>query len=654
MKYRFTIPLFLSLLPIFGTATAAVDEDEAIDVTVIPLEQLLETDFIPASRIAKQISDAPSAVSIVTAQDIHDYGYRNLVDILRSMRGLYVTTSLAYDYLGGRGFGAPGDYAGRIMLLIDGYVTNENFYNQIFLGEDALIDVDLIERVEFIPGPGSTTYGNSAFLGVINIVTRHGRAFDGAQVAADLGEDGERRQRLTFGKQFDNGADVLLSLSSYDYDGRSVTFPQLDDWADVIGEPYTNQAISPLKTAAGERLFFKGGYDAWTLEMASSEKTGGNNGFIVGLYPADLDLADRFLDHSSFFKLNHDSELSEALKLSTSLYWGKYDYEYSFEAANGDQLAQASSGEWAGVDFKFVGTWFDRHTILFGAEYRDDYKQDYMESYSSPELSIDDLYTQDSDSTTKSFYIQDEYSVTTKLTLVPGVRIDETSAIGRSTSPRFAVIYQPLPETTLKLSYGKAFRNINPWERFVFSSLPADAKEKVSTVELVWQQQLAPKSRLTTSLYRNKITDVFVQPYDSLETVGLELGIEHITVGDTRVNASIARQTSENDQDEWLTNSPHWLAKLNIAHPLWRNKAMLGFELQAKGRRLNYAGEEIDADEVANLTLSSSSLLPDSDIRFSVRNLFDSERQDVTSSTVLDSIPLEGRNYWLQLEYNFR
>src|SRR5512147_2212605 len=75
--------MFCVLLP---AVTLARAEDQSI--ADIPFEQLLQTDIVTAEKIARQISDAPSAVSIVTADDIRTYGYRTLSDILDSMRGL--------------------------------------------------------------------------------------------------------------------------------------------------------------------------------------------------------------------------------------------------------------------------------------------------------------------------------------------------------------------------------------------------------------------------------------------------------------------------------------------------------------------------------------------------------------------------------------
>ena len=86
------------------------------------------------------------------------------------MRGLRTTAMSTW----GRSFGEPGDYAGRIMLMIDGYATQDSLFNQAYVDHSGLIDLDLVERVEYVPGTGSVTYGSNAMLGIVNIVTRQG------------------------------------------------------------------------------------------------------------------------------------------------------------------------------------------------------------------------------------------------------------------------------------------------------------------------------------------------------------------------------------------------------------------------------------------------------------------------------------------------
>jgi iron complex outermembrane receptor protein len=53
----------------------------------------------------------------------------------------------------------PEDYNSRILLLIDGHRINENAYDSLSIGTDFILDVDLIERVEVVRGPGSSQTG---------------------------------------------------------------------------------------------------------------------------------------------------------------------------------------------------------------------------------------------------------------------------------------------------------------------------------------------------------------------------------------------------------------------------------------------------------------------------------------------------------------
>jgi iron complex outermembrane receptor protein len=633
-----------------NTLQAETPGEGEFDVTQLSLEQLLETEYIPARRIARQISDAPSAVSIVTAQDIQDYGYQTLADILKSMRGLYVTSSLAYDYLGGRGFGLPGDYAGRIMLTIDDYPTNDNFYNQIFIGEDALIDVEMIDRVEFIPGPGSTTYGNSAFLGVVNIVTKRGRDFDAIQLAGNFGDDGKRRNRLTYGKRLKNGVEFLLSASAYRDDGISAEFPELEDWEPFTGDPYANAEISPLKRGKNKRLFFKGGYGEWAWEFATVRKTTQDSAFIGFFEPIDDgDIMER-VDNNSFATIKYDRELSYNLDISVHIYSGRYLYES--EAIGTDPSTEKSSGRWWGADFKFIGRWFDQHRLLFGTEYRKDYRQNYeIEFIDSQGDTYKDTYN--TDTRTISFYAQDEYTLNEQLLLVLGLRHDNSSRSEENTSPRVALIYTPQPTSTFKLSYGKAFRDANPWEELLTSSTELEP-ERMTTTELVWQQQIFSRAHLTASLYRNRVSDAVDKPYTKLDTVGQEIAFEYVQEDGFRLSASSTHQNTEDEAGNWLVNSPRWINKLNLAQPLLRNRLTAGFELQYISRRLDYERSSVKSNTIANLTLTARHIIPNAVLSLNLRNLFDERQEDVIDNPILYTLPSTGRSLWLSLEYDIK
>lgn len=98
----------------------------------LSLEQLLTLEaqsVFGASKFLQRLSEAPSAVSIVTAEDIQRYGWRTLADVLRSVRGFYATDDRSDGYVGVRGFLRPGDYNTRILLTLDGRRLNDSFYD---------------------------------------------------------------------------------------------------------------------------------------------------------------------------------------------------------------------------------------------------------------------------------------------------------------------------------------------------------------------------------------------------------------------------------------------------------------------------------------------------------------------------------------------
>ncbi len=144
---------------------ASQGANQTIDLIDLPFEKLLETEVTGATGFVREVTDAPSAVSVVTAEDIRRHGYRNLAEILESLPGLTLDFDGSYYYTGARGYGLPGQYFGRFTLLIDGFPAADNAYNQIYLGDDGLLDVSLIDRVEYAPGPGAAIYGSNAFLG---------------------------------------------------------------------------------------------------------------------------------------------------------------------------------------------------------------------------------------------------------------------------------------------------------------------------------------------------------------------------------------------------------------------------------------------------------------------------------------------------------
>jgi len=141
------------------------------DIQNVSLDSLLNIQISTAAKYEQTSREAASSVTIITADDIQCYDYQTLDEALRSVRGFYTRYDRNYMYLGVRGFSRPADYGSRVLLLINGHTVNENFYSSAFIGTDFCFDMNMIERIEIVRGPGSALYGNAAMFSVINIIT---------------------------------------------------------------------------------------------------------------------------------------------------------------------------------------------------------------------------------------------------------------------------------------------------------------------------------------------------------------------------------------------------------------------------------------------------------------------------------------------------
>src|SRR3954447_26990140 len=242
------------------------DERNLADLTIEELMQVRVDSVYGASKHEQKVTQAPSSVTIVSAEEIRRFGYRTLGDVLRGVRGFYVSDDRNYQYVGVRGFLRPGDYNSRILLTIDGHRMNDSIYDGAYAGREGVIDLELVERVEIIRGSSSSLYGSSAFFGVINIITKRGGQFGGVEAAGEGGTSDTHRERLTYGARYANGVEWLVSGSQYRSDGEArLYYPEFDQR--ISDEPRAgNDGIAmDIDSEDAASLFTKVRYGSWSL-----------------------------------------------------------------------------------------------------------------------------------------------------------------------------------------------------------------------------------------------------------------------------------------------------------------------------------------------------------------------------------------------------
>jgi outer membrane receptor for ferrienterochelin and colicin len=136
--------LFVAVLFLFAAAkTDCAAQDATPDLSQVSLEQLGNIKVYSASKHLQSAGDAPSSVTVITADDIQQHGYRTLAGVLQTVRGFFVTNDRNYSSIGVRGSARPGDYNTRILLLVDGHRLNDNIYDEAMIGTEFPIDIDL-------------------------------------------------------------------------------------------------------------------------------------------------------------------------------------------------------------------------------------------------------------------------------------------------------------------------------------------------------------------------------------------------------------------------------------------------------------------------------------------------------------------------------
>ncbi|GAB1534523.1 TonB-dependent receptor [Geovibrio sp. ADMFC3] len=150
-KLIFVLPLLaFSLI----SASAADMETEKIKVT--------------ATRVEKEMKEVPYTVNVITEEDIRKSGATSLAELLRDIPAVQMTSTGA---AGVQRLSLRGESSSRTLIMVDGMKITEQ---KSMDGTPLLIDINSIERIEIIKGPGSVLYGSEAIGGAINVITKKG------------------------------------------------------------------------------------------------------------------------------------------------------------------------------------------------------------------------------------------------------------------------------------------------------------------------------------------------------------------------------------------------------------------------------------------------------------------------------------------------
>jgi iron complex outermembrane receptor protein len=379
-------------------------------------------------------------------------------------------------------------------------------------------------------------------------------------------------------------------------------------------------------------------------------------------------------DKRGYVDLKYEHQFENDLTVMGRISYDWYPYYAVYPYANAAPPPSLiinqdlSLGQWGRVEAQITKKFFDRHTLIVGAEYQENFRQ-YQANYDqTPYTSYLHI---DHGSRNYAFYTQGEIALGKQLLLNAGVRYDHFDSFGGTVNPRVGLIYNPWEKTTFKALYGQAFRAPNDYElsfaSSTFEANPGLKPETIQTYELVYEQYLPGKLRFSAAGYHYDIDGLITQATDPanglsrfeninrVQANGLELQLEGRYAWGLLARASYALQRAEDaDTKQELSNSPRHLAKFNLSVPIYKDKLFTSIELQYNGSVITPNRKTADDFAVVNLTLFSQKLVKGLEVSASIYNLLDT-RYSVSSSgnTLQDTIQQNGRSFRLKLTYNF-
>ena len=562
--------LFLSLVPLLTNASPV--EDPLLDDLLQELEQVTAI----ATHTKLNIDYVPGMVSVLHGKDLIRQGIHTLTEALETIPGIEISISNeGQSHYVMRGIGKSFS-SGKVKMLVNGRANNAAMSAATTV---SLIPMQIIDRIEVIRGPGSAIYGEYAYAGVVNVVTRKD-----SQVFYQGGHLNHHTVGLSWSNYGDNKPlSYAFNFSAYDYDGKAVT----------AGPDYLKSIILPdqLPNAANRTIYLNGiskspgtsnevdrilistlqiSYADYQWDSSFAYQHVGDYFGFSNTLPGTVEPIRKIMTATS--DIDKSSTLSEDLSLKTSIGTRVYAMRsglHNFQPAGfpvpgspGTFFEQGMLGSPNYTEFEARGnleinfTGLNNHNILAGLHAMAVRQGDTWarRNYSITETGTisaldsvqtfegsDNWITENNRRMLASFYAQDQWQLFTPLTLTYGGRIDHYLNTGTSINPRAAAVYNFLDNHIFKVQYSRAFRPPTFIEMFaqnnaVATGNPDIASETIQSIEAGYVFNNASTVARATAFYTfmdDLITnrDALYQNLDSVKTEGIEFEFEQKLFG---------------------------------------------------------------------------------------------------------------------------
>lgn len=472
------------------------------------LEELQQVRIRTVTKTETSQGLAPAVITVLTAHDLHNYGYESVAEALSHVAGFIDNPDLTLHNFGVRGVNAGARAGSRILkVMINGQPVAFRPNAQLFLDRE-LIPMALIERIEIVRGPASALYGANAFLAVVNIITRSAASFAGANqylaLSAEQIEAAESGRYVEYATGFILGpADGVIGIGAGRTDRGGIELPRRS--------PDYNRFS--LHEVAHDRAQPASFYSQWQLPLAQGDTLALNlhwqrldsDNVFADLNPLRPTGRSRVALDNGFARAQYTAVAADAVELRFALAYaagGPTDHDRLDTGADSFYLRRALDYHSLDGNAEMQWTPSGDSTVLLGFDFTRDHYD--IESFIRADRSTGAESTlnppQEQISTNTGIYGQWQHELPwSGWHGIVGLRLDQNSQYDQQSSFRAGLVGQLPHQAVLKLLAGSAFQAPSP--ELLFRN-PVQGNDIIGNPELAPQEARTLEANLVLPLGR--------------------------------------------------------------------------------------------------------------------------------------------------------
>ncbi|MFH1700656.1 MAG: TonB-dependent receptor plug domain-containing protein [Candidatus Zixiibacteriota bacterium] len=330
---------------ILGSPIIADSETQPQDLFSLSLDELMNVEAVitTAGKQAEKVKDIPASVVIITRNEIENFGYKTIQEILQSVPGLYMVDD--YYWRGSENFGVRGFFStgpfNDLIILINGVNQVEDI-NSSYPFNKINVPVEAIDRIEVVRGPMSVIYGSGAFFGAINIITNEtSKETKPNLLGSSYGSNHNARLTYRHSSYTENG---FLTMNVSGFHDRGVDNPYTDmmtNGPDILLSAGLPEDLTAKNNLSSNNKYagVAGKYNSFNFDFSFNRT---EMGTIDGRITSSKE--QKCITQSSILALGFDKEISDVVSVSNRFAYQEYNYEINYDYISDNGLSRGDEG----------------------------------------------------------------------------------------------------------------------------------------------------------------------------------------------------------------------------------------------------------------------------------------------------------------------